>query len=206
MNLRSKRPRPLTREEGFPRDARLFAIATEDTHAPKRYFRIFRNPRIKVEVLETEGGLSSPEHVLQRLDEFRGEYDLKEDDELWLMFDIDHWTEANHIPNFIEVCTQAVQKGFGLAHSNPCFEVWLLLHVADLDASQQFKRCQEVKNLLAGCDKGGFDVSRLTLAAVADAVARADKLDTSPGDRWPQKNGSHVYRIVKKLLPGHASA
>ncbi len=138
MNLRCKKPRPLTREEKTYRDDRLFVIATEDTHAPEQYFRLFRNPRIKVHVLPTERGLSAPAHVFQRLEDFLDEFELAEDDELWLMLDTDRWVEANHIANFIEVCKRATQKGFQLAHSNPCFEIWLLLHVVDLDANGQF--------------------------------------------------------------------
>jgi len=204
MTLRCKKPRPLTREQKTYRDDRLFVIATEDTHAPDQYFRTFRNPRIKVQVLPTEGGLSAPEHVLQRLDAFHQEYELQEDDELWLMLDTDHWAEPNHIANLIEVCTQALKKGFHLAHSNPCFGIWLLFHVEDLNASEQFSRCQDVvqrlKDTLGGYSKRSIDCERFSRDAAAIAVERARKLDESPGDRWPKKTGSHVYRVVEKLL------
>ncbi len=204
MSLRCKRARPLTREEKTYRDDRLFVIATEDTHAPDQYFRVFRNPRIKVRVLPTETGLSAPAHVFQRLEDFHEEYDLQDDDEFWLMLDTDHWVEPNHIANFNEVCTQAIQKGFHLAHSNPCFEIWLLLHVADLNASEQFDRCQDVvrrlKDILGSYSKRSIDGERFSLETVDLAVARAEKLDDPPDDRWPQKTGSHVYRVVKELL------
>ncbi|NQU23078.1 MAG: RloB domain-containing protein [Candidatus Nealsonbacteria bacterium] len=196
----------MTREEKTYRDDRLFVIATEDTHAPDQYFRVFRNPRIKVQILPTKAGLSAPAHVLQRLEEFFREFDLQEDDELWLMLDTDHWIEPNHIASFHEVCSQATQKGFHLAHSNPCFEIWLLLHVADLDATEQFSRCQDVvqrlKHALGGYSKRSIDATQFCLEAVHVAVARAENLDESPDDRWPQKTGSHVYRVVKKLLQG----
>ncbi len=65
MNLCHKKPRPLTREEQTFRDDRLFVIATEDTYAPERYFRLLSNPRVHVQVLPTECGLSAPEHVLR---------------------------------------------------------------------------------------------------------------------------------------------
>ncbi len=206
MNLRHKKPRPLTREEKTYRDDRLFVIATEDTHALEQYFRVFRNLRIKVRVLPTEHGLSAPAHVFQRLEEFRDEFDLREDDELWLMLDTDHWIAGGHIKNFIDVCTQATQKGFHLAHSNPCFEVWLLLHVTDLDANDQFARCEDVtqrlKDTLGGYSKRSIDSERFSRDAAMIAVERAEKLDGSSGEPWPQKTGTHVYRVVKKLLPG----
>lgn len=205
MKLRCKKARPLTREESTYRDDRLFIIATEDTHAPKQYFEIFQNPRIKVNILPTEGGLSAPEHVFERLDDFMREYQTMEEDEFWLMLDTDHWVEPNHIAGFNRVCIEATQKGFRLAHSNPCFEVWLLLHVTDLDASEQFRRCQDVvqrlKDTLGGYTKRSIDRDRFSPETAAVAVARAEKLDDSPGDRWPQKTGTHVYRVVKQMLP-----
>lgn len=204
MNLRRKKRRPLTREEKTYRDDRLFVIATEDTHAPEQYFAAFRSTRIKVRILPTEDGLSSPQHVLQRLDDFVGEYDLMEDDERWLMLDTDHWVQPNHVATFDDVCTRATQKGFHLAHSNPCFELWLLLHVTDLSQDEQFEKCRDVerrlKEILGAYNKRNIDCSQFPCDTIRVAVARAEKLDESPEDRWPPKTGSHVYRVIKKLL------
>jgi hypothetical protein len=206
MNLRHKKPRPLSREDGTLRDANLFVIATEDTHAPAAYFRIFGNPRIKVLVLPTEGGLSAPGHVIERLDQFAREFDLADDDELWLMLDTDHWIEPGHVASFDDVCAEAIKKGYHLAHSSPCFEIWLLLHVRDLGPDEQFQRCAEVeqrlRDVLGGYNKRSLDPARFSLAAAAAAVPRAERLDEPLGQRWPQKTGSHVYKVVKKLLPG----
>ena len=204
MNLPHKKPRPLGREDGTLRDANLIVIATEDTHAPEAYFDIFGSPRIKVRVLPTGGGLSAPGHVMKRLDQFAREFDLAEDDELWLMLDTDHWIEPGHVRNFVRVCAEAVQKGYHLAHSNPCFEIWLLLHVADVAPGEQLQRCAEVeqqlRDVLGGYNKRSLDPARCSLAAADDAVRRAEALDQPPGQRWPQKTGSHVYKLVKKLL------
>jgi len=204
MTLRCKKSRPLTREERPLRDARLFILATEDTYAPELYFRLFRNPRVKVHVLATEGGQSGPDHVFRRLDAFRDEYELLPDDELWLMLDTDHWTEPNHVANFGRVCREASQKGYQLAHSNPCFEVWLLLHVFPLDAATQFTRCAEVvirlREILGEYSKRTIDARHFPAESVRDAIAQAEALDTNPDDRWPQATGTHVYKVVRKLL------
>jgi len=211
MNLRCRKPRPLTREEGTYRDDRLFIIATEDTHAPARYFEIFKNPRIKVHVLPTEQGLSAPQHVLERLDKYIREYETKDKiDQFWLMLDTDDWIKPNHIQNFKKVCAEAVKKRFQLAHSNPCFEVWLLLHLTELDASKQFNNADEaishLKCVLGEYSKRTIDCTRFPPEAARTAVERAKKLDVSPNDRWPQEMGSHVYRIVEKLLPGQRTS
>jgi hypothetical protein len=204
MTLRCRKSRPLTREEKPLRDARLFVIATEDKYAPKEYFRLFKNPRVKVQVLPTEDTRSSPEHVLQRLDDFLKEYHVLEDDEFWLMLDTDHWIEPGHVANFNRVCSEAIQKGYQLAHSNPCFEVWLLFHVFPLDAGTQFRRGEEViaslRELLGVYSKRTIDAQHFPLSAIREAVTRAEATDTSPYDRWPQSTGTHVYKVVKKLM------
>jgi hypothetical protein len=56
-----RKPRPLKREEGELRDARMFIIACDDTYAPKQYFGFLRLPRVKVHVLAAEAGAGSSE-------------------------------------------------------------------------------------------------------------------------------------------------
>jgi hypothetical protein len=119
------------------------------------------------------------------------------------MLDTDHWVKPDHVANFVEVCAKALQQGFRLAHCNPCFEIWLLLHVADLAVDDQFANCDEVvdrlRTVLGAYNKRNADPTAFcTLANAELAVKRAEKLDTS--DRWPQRLGAHVYRLVKELL------
>lgn len=209
MTLRHKRPRPLDRPELY-RDARRFVIGTEDTYAPRQYFEessIFRNPRILVLTLPTEDGCSSPKHVLDRLKKYRDEAKQRKEwddkDEYWLMLDTDHWTKPNHIDNFTKVCSEAIDQGIQLAHSNPCFEVWILLHFEDFDAGDQFQECKDVEIRLKGAlgqyNKTRLDLSRFDPKNAGIAADRAEKLDKSSTNRWPQQTGTHVYRLVKKL-------
>ena len=206
MSPRCRKPRPLSREDKTYRDDRLFVIATEDTHASEKYFDIFRNSRIQLRLLPTRDCNSAPEYVFQRLDNFLEEHQMMDEDEFWLMLDTDHWVEPNKIADFRQLCTEAGQKGYQLAISNPCFETWLLLHVTDIDETEQFARCQEVvrrlQEVLGGYSKRSIDPKYFSPETAATAVARAEKLDSPPGDRWPQKTGSHVYKVVKKLLEG----
>src|SRR6185312_4244684 len=49
-------------------------------------------------------------------------------DEFWCVFDVE-WPQ-NH-PNLPEAIALAEKHGINMAISNPCFELWLLLHHAD---------------------------------------------------------------------------
>lgn len=204
MNQCHRKPRPLAREDRTYRDDRLFVIATEDTFAPRQYFVVFRNPRIKVRVLPTESGRSAPNHVLDRLKDYKREFETMDGDELWLMLDTDHWVEPNHVANFNMVCAQAKKKGFHLAHSNPCFELWLLLHVAELAPDERLLCSDDVierlRQILGGYNKNSIPSDQFTRESIGLAMERAERLDRSPNDRWPQKTGTHVYKVVKELM------
>ena len=132
-----RKKRPLKRVDGVHRDANLVVIASEDRYAVKQYFDLFKSTQIQFRVLETEDGKSSPEQVMTRLDQFMRDYDFGEGDQFWFVSDTDHWVESNHIQNLVEVVRQCRQKGIQVALSNPCFELWLLLHFADFPSGDR---------------------------------------------------------------------
>jgi len=193
-----KRTKLLDREHDR-RDAKLFIVATEGKETEKQYFGMFKSSRIKVEILATtEDGKSAPEYVLERLDKFKERYDLSKDDMLWLVSDVDRWRDKK----LSSVCSQARQKGYNLAISNPCFEVWLTLHFEDIN-TQEDKDCDEFKKRLR-IILGSYNGSKLDISAykpkIKDAVNRAKNLHPSSQQDWPPTLGTHVYRLVEILL------
>ena len=123
------------RREAF-RDARLIVIASEGKDTERIYFKAlakeYTNPRVHVHILERsvdEQNNSSPEHVLKQLNDYKNLYDLEADDELWLVVDKDQWKDKM----LSRVATEcALEVSMHMALSNPCFELWLLLHLEDI--------------------------------------------------------------------------
>jgi len=198
MSLTSRRKRPLDLVVPHLRDTRLIIIAAEGEKTEKQYFSMFGSLRVQVHVLHTEGGLSSPKHVFDRLSDYKRRYDLKGDDQLWLVVDVDCWTQKM----LSEIATGSVQKKFGLAVSNPCFEVWLYLHHSDVDPNGALD-----KSTLEGMLRaivGSYNGSNLNLDHyrdhVPEAIDRAAVLDTNPDERWPSSTGTHVYRLARQIL------
>jgi hypothetical protein len=191
-----KRTRLLNRKVDF-RDAKLFIIATEGEKTEKQYFNIFENPKIRVVVIPSEGGRSAPKHALERLDDIKNLYDFGEGDELWLMIDTDRWGAAA----LSTVCQGAIQKSFQLAVSNPCFELWLYLHFNDVAGSTH--KCRELEKLLrqhlGSYNKSNLDPEAFKLT-IQDAVKRAKSLHTNKHERWSSSTGTHVYKVVEKLM------
>jgi hypothetical protein len=199
---RISRTKLLDREHD-KRSARLFIIATEGKETEKQYFSLFHSTRIKIEILATgEDNKSAPQYVLDRLDEFANKYDLTDEDSLWLMVDTDRWIDRHKVKNFRVVCQEARKKGYYLAISNPCFEVWLYLHFDELIG--EFKLCKEIeakiRNKVGSYNKSNLDLS-LYEDKINDAIARAKALDTNPRQYWIKSTGTRVYKIVEVLLP-----
>lgn len=196
MGLTSRQSRPLDRSTTL-RDARLVVIATEGEKTEKIYFSIFGSTKVKVQTIPCEDGKSSPEHTLARLEVFRRKYELDSDDELWLAIDKDRWTNKA----LAEVARRSKAAGFGLALSNPCFEIWLLLHY--LDDVGGILRSADAEVLLRE-KRGGYNKSKYDPAdffgRLDDAIERAKILDIKPRERWPNQVGSRVYRIVESIL------
>lgn len=176
-----RKKRPLDRDSGLLRDANLIVIASEDTYAAKAYFARFRTRRTKFIVLPTEDGRSSPGAVLQRLDEFKAKYATEENDQFWLCIDQDHWAESAHIGTLIQVLRHCADKQFGIAISNPCFELWMLLHFESPDPESC--RCaadvmHRLKDLFGGYNKtkccGSIPIDESMVRA---AIDRAEQLD-----------------------------
>ena len=198
MALTTRRKRPLdrrTRPEPY-RDARLFVIATEGEKTEKQYFSLFRNRRCQVKIITNTEGRSAPKYIFEQLKKFKKEYQLKGDDELWLMIDVDRWPKRE----LAAASSQSAQNNFFLAVSNPCFEIWLYLHHASIRkksiSSGEMK--QMLRDKLGSYNPSNLDLSRF-VEKVDKAISRAKKLDVDTAERWPSSTGTHVYKVVKKV-------
>ncbi len=207
------------RREAF-RDARLIVIASEGKDTERIYFKAlakeYTNPRVHVHILkrsEDEKNNSSPEHVLEQLNEYKCQYELEADDELWLVTDKDHWTEAM----LSRVATECMQDvSMHMALSNPCFELWLLLHLVDvasltpeeqklwIENRRKSKSSNPYLKVLLRQKMGSYHESAydvLTLIQhVEVAIERARLLDKNPADRWPQTLGTRVYLLAESVM------
>ena len=193
------------------RDSQLFIIATEGQKTEHKYFSdfysypLFRNPRIYIHVIKRRQAASSPRHVLSELDKIKSEYKLRHYDELWMVVDKDAW-KTQHLSTVARLCRQ---KNYSLAVSNPCFELWLLLHVKDIagcsppDQKLHIKKqylITELRRILRGYNKNNPDTDKL-FPTISLAINRARILDINPLHRWPETLGTRVYLLASKLLP-----
>ena len=220
--MRSRNSLMRERREAF-RDARLIVIASEGKDTERIYFKAlakeYTNPRVHVHILErseNEQNNSSPEHVLKQLNDYKIQYELEADDELWLVVDKDRWTEAM----LSRVATECSQEGaMHMALSNPCFELWLLLHMEDAasltteEKKQWMENRRKSKNAdpylkvrlrqkMGSYHESDYDAPAL-IVHVEEAIARAKDLDNNLTDRWPQTLGTRVYLLAESVMNRH---
>jgi hypothetical protein len=139
---------------------------------------------------------------MNRLSEFMSEYDFGEGDEFWLVCDTDHWIAPNHIQNLVEVIKLCRQKNVGVALSNPCFELWLLLHFAEFP-SEEDPSCAEISSSIRET-VGQYNKKRIydlpiTAKEVSDAITRSKANQPTSGD-IPSSTQTTVHRIVEDLI------
>jgi hypothetical protein len=214
------RERRKFKRESFIREVqKLFVIATEGSKTEYQYFEEFKsaeyynNKSVFVEILNRSTTNSSPASVIKQLNAFKKEFHLKEGDELWMVIDRDKQSWSNK--QLADVARECIQKGFGFALSNPCFEVWLLLHRKDYKSYSEQEKIDLFKNNKSGSrnrieielvkichsyNKSNLNVKHY-LPYIQDAIINAEKLVANEKERWPNHFGSHVFKLVRKLLP-----
>lgn len=202
MSSIQRKHRPLSRDKDSFRDDRLFIVACDDTYAPKQYFDFFRLTRVQVYVVATDDGTSAAQHVLRRL----LSYDREEGDELWLLLDVDHFDQPNHVGAFAQLLNDARRQGVNIALSKPSFELWLLLHhVNSLDDIRTLADAAEVeaelRRALGSYNKTRLRSDHFPLRGVAQAHRQAQILDREiSGDLIPGTNTTRVYGLLQSIV------
>lgn len=210
MSLLNRNPLSIGRAQRTLRDDRVFVVASDDTYAPEDYFKHLPLPRVRVVVLPTPAGsgLSAPVHVVDRLKEafknVKQRAEIQTGDEFWVFLDTDHHFLERNLAGTLAALQTARQVGFEVAISNPCFELWLLLHHADVAQGTVFANCDEVaqriRERLGQYNKTSVKAGQFPLANVPIAIQRAKHLDSSPNAPWPATTGTHVYRLLERVV------
>ncbi len=181
------------------RDATLFVVICEGERREPEYFSFFDrlSSRIKVKTVPCKKGKSAPKHLLSNALEASSENALTNNDQLWIVLDIDRWSRKS-----IESILQTVKSkpAWGVALSNPCFEVWLYFHFTkNIPEMTGHSGCREWKEIIPRINPGGFDCSRHP-ALMQTAIINA-RTNFSATGYFPDAGSTQVYELALKILP-----
>jgi hypothetical protein len=114
-------------------------------------------------------------------------------DYVWCVVDVDDFDIAT-------ASQEAQRLGIRLAVSNPCFELWLLLHHADhrMHSENCAKVIDCLRKHLPAYDKARLNIADFA-AGTAAAMERARALDTGRPHDFPNPS-TNVWRLVEKIL------
>ncbi|MFN7922601.1 MAG: RloB family protein [Bryobacteraceae bacterium] len=157
-------------------------IVCEGRVTEPEYFRYLeRSERIPIELEIVPAGV--PKAVVEKAANRKKHAAKSSDpndrfDQVWCVFDIDEH------PNVNEAKAQARANGIGLVISNPCIELWLLLHFQDQRAAIHRRKVQKLcRNHMPGYEKG--PPCEVLFAKYPDAEKRAADLN-----RWHETRGT----------------
>lgn len=161
----------------------------------KRLPEIRRNTAINIEIDPDQGApLTLVERAIDRLGD-------DEMDECWCIFDVE-WPQ-NH-PNLPRALQRARDHGVNLAISNPCFELWLLLHFEEQTAFLETCHAERRSRHLEGRTGKGIDAARyMPSRAIAAERAKALARRHAANDTcFPRDNpSSTVYLLLDAIEP-----
>ena len=118
-------------------------------------------------------------------------------DEVWCVFDRDEH------PNIAEALDKAAANGIGVVISNPCIELWFVLHFSDQTAHIERGAAQRRSRELLGCDKvlTGPALAELSERYV-HAKQRAQQLEAKhAGDGSPEHSNpsSNMWELIERI-------
>lgn len=120
-------------------------------------------------------------------------------DQVWLVFDKD---EHDEVEQTLTVCRE---KGIKTAFSNPCFEVWLILHHEDYDRDEHRHETQKhCEKVCSGYDRKSRKLPQMDylMNKVEDAEQRADKLEKARKTDGGSAPITTVHKLTSAMRRG----
>lgn len=178
------------------RDATLFLIVCEGEKTEIDYFEQFINlsKRVKIIPVSPNTNKSAPKWVLDKATKEAEEQDLNDDDQLWMVMDIDRW-KLEDLHSIQDACNK--MANWNLAVSNPCFEIWLLAHAKDLEDFSGLSG-KELKRQI-GLFKNDETFPKNPIQNLHLAIERAMKIDNST-HFIPERGRTKVYLLAQELI------
>lgn len=182
------------------RDSRLFVIICEGEKREREYFYEVhrRSQKVRIKVIENEDDAewkSAPKWLLDKAVGYVEEFGLNESDFLWFVIDVDNWG-FDQIHALADQCNK--NHNWNISISNPCFEVWLFMHIDDIGNSKS-TTCKEFKSELVEITKGeGYNVEKF-VSLIMTASQRAEMGDSNKNHYMPEVNESKLYTLANQL-------
>lgn len=178
MNRRRRTPN-LKRKRHSLEPKRRFILFCEGEKTEIEYFKAIGRTCTKTLIaLEAHGGVGVPYTIAEKAVERakalglapksrRKKDSYEEHDQVWAVFDRDEH------PRFKEAVMKCEEQNVGVGRSNPCFELWLILHEQDYDRAEDRHAMQKLLAQL----RSEYDPKGAKTPDCADLVKRVEEAE-----------------------------
>lgn len=164
---------------------------------------------------------SKPWQLVEKIDKFKenekNRYDFAHhpEDEFWIISDVDDNTSPINIDKWNQMLQDCLSKQYGLAISNPFFEIWLLLHHVDandedfkyaVNNAHSYERTSHYRDRLRDDANAPLKKQKhiltehYSIEKVKNAINRAKVLHKEETQEWPTNLGSTVFVLLDKII------
>lgn len=146
---------------------------------------------------------TDPRSVRNRLAKYKPKHgDIRADDERWLVIDKD-----DH--DLGAVFSAADRRKYLFADSNPCFELWLIMHcnalheISGLEGSAAVGGCEKVIDVLRKQVESNYEKTDYKVSCYVGrcnlAIDNAEKTDKDKDSAWMNAIGTRVYKLADSI-------
>lgn len=202
---------------------KFYILSVEGNNTEFDYFTLLNdyredlgiNAKIKIELLDRgDDTKSSPKWVKDLLDEYVNEFIVDSNDSLWMIIDRDE--QSNSPESLIDLFQECKNSNFNVAFTNPCFELWLLMHcisnfddydkdvLLDNPKRRAKSRKRYIENILTDLN-GSYNKKNINkehfidISKIKNAIRLERELENDIGEMI-NKLGSNVGTLVNELL------
>lgn len=198
------------RRTAVRKPARIIYIYCEGKNTEPAYFKALGDTLDKrITRIQCIGGVGVPSTVVKKaIEHAKGQgrsnrrgtrkNSFEEDDEIWAVFDCDEH------PCYSAAKQRCIDNKIGCAYSDPCFELWLNLHVEEYDRPDDRKSTQKrTKQLIPGYDPkrkktGDFSII-IPNTPLAEERAEKQRILRETQSNKDGHPSTSVYELSRKI-------
>lgn len=195
---KNNRSRKLNRSRRGVEQRSVVAVFTEGRITEPQYVKVLKGiyRGVNVQIIERYAG-SSPEVLVKKALDYQRNVEC---DEIWCLFD-----KNDHLDIEVEEVIQNARKNnIMTAITNPCFELWLVLHQEDQFGGYVSKKDIQKRSQTLGLTNGkhlsdtGKKLSREKYDVAKTNALRLQKLHEGNRKLWANPS-SQVWKFVDRL-------
>ena len=179
-----------------------FYIAPEGTRTEYNYFsnlkRALRLENVEIITIPRpdDRTVTEPNYIFSYASGYCKKHNITPSEyiQISILIDFDRWGEK-----IFQAKRDAKKKKFNFYYSNPCIELWFVLHdqTFNLNELQNFKTCKELKQKFNTLFNGDYN-KLYPLTKIA--ISNSEKMVSTNNYNWTKDLGTNIHLLFNKIF------